>query len=155
MNKQQALQKLAAICSQAEQCRHDLEEKMKRWEISEADQAEIMDYLVSERYVDDSRYARYFVKDKLRFNKWGHRKIELALWQKHIDKTVGQEALDEIADDEYIAVLRPLMRQKARSVKASSDYERNAKLVRFALGRGFTYDVIKRCVDFDGDIDEF
>ena len=50
-------------------------------------------------------------------------------------------------------MLRPLLKQKNKSIKAENDYERNQKLVRFALGRGFTFDIIKQCMDVD-DIDE-
>ena len=44
-------------------------------------------------------------------------------------------------------MLRPLLKQKRRSTKAESDYELNQKLVRFALGRGYTYDIIRQCLD--------
>ena len=54
-------------------------------------------------------------------------------------------------DEEYLSVLRPLLKQKRRSTKAESDYEQNQKLVRFALSRGFTYDIIRQCIDVDED----
>ena len=60
--------------------------------------------------------------------------------------------LGEVGDDEYLSVLRPLLQQKRRSVKADSDYELNQKLVKFALSRGFTYDIIRQCIS--GDIDD-
>ena len=101
--------------------------------------------------MDDERFARAFVKDKVRYNKWGRRKVEQALWQKHIDETVRQQVLDEVEDDEYIRVLRPLLQQKRRSLKASNDYELNMKLIRFAISRGFTMDIIKQCVNVDDD----
>ena len=48
-------------------------------------------------------------------------------------------------------MLRPLLRQKRNTVKAQNDYELNQKLVRFALGRGFTFDIIRQCLDVDED----
>ena len=62
---------LAALCAQAEHCQYEMLEKMRRWELQEEEQARVMQRLVSERYVDDERYARAFVKDKVRYNKWG------------------------------------------------------------------------------------
>lgn len=109
---------------------------------------------MKERYVDDERYARAFVKDKVRYNKWGRRKVEQALWQKHIGDSVRQQVLDEVDDDEYISILRPLLQQKRRSTKAASDYELNQKLIRFAVSRGFTMDIIKQCINV-GDDAEF
>ena len=147
--EQEAYLTLAAFCAQAEHCQHEMLEKMRRWELDDEAQARVMQRLVSERYVDDERYARAFVKDKVQYNKWGRRKVEQALWHKHIDEDIRHRVLDEVEDEEYLAVLRPLLKQKRKTTKANSDYELNQKLVRFALGRGFTFDIIRQCLDVD------
>ena len=147
--EQDAYLTLAALCAQAEHCQYEMLEKMRRWELDDEAQARVMQRLVSERYVDDERYARAFVKDKVRYNKWGRRKVEQALWQKHIDEDIRQQVLDEIDDEEYISVLRPLLKQKRRSTKAANNYQLNQKLMRFALGRGFTFDIIRQCINLD------
>ena len=142
---------LAALCAQAEHCQYEMLEKMRRWEVPEDAQARVMARLIKERYVDDERYAQAFVKDKIRYNKWGRRKVEQALWQKHIGEDIRNRVLDEVDDDEYLSVLRPLLKQKRKSVKANSDYELNQKLMRFAVGRGFTFDIIRQCIDVEED----
>ena len=152
MTEQEAYLQLAALCAQAEHCQQEMRDKMRRWELDETVQNRIVARLVKERYVDDERYARAFVKDKIRYNKWGRRKVQQALWLKHIDTDVQQRVLDEIDEKEYLDVLRPLLKQKRKSVKAESDYELNQKLVRFALGRGFSFDIIRQCLNVD-DID--
>jgi regulatory protein len=152
--EQDAYLTLAALCAQGEHCQWEMLEKMRRWEMDEAAQARVMERLVKERYVDDERYARAFVKDKVRYNKWGRRKVEQALWQKHISEDIRQRVLNELDNEEYLAVLRPLLKQKRRSIKAQSDYEMNQKLMRFALGRGFTFDLIRQCVDVDEEPDD-
>ena len=151
VTEQGAYLQLAQLCARSEHCQHDLLEKMRRWEMSDEAQARVMQRLVSERYVDDERYARAFVRDKIRYNKWGRRKVEQALWQKRIDEDIRQQVLDEVDDEEYLSVLRPLLKQKRRSTKAESDYELNQKLVRFALGRGYTYDIIRQCLDVSAE----
>jgi regulatory protein len=118
-------------------------------------QNRIIERLVRERYIDNERYARAFVKDKIRYNKWGKRKVQQALWLKRIDKDIQQRVLDEIDNQEYLNVLRLLLKQKRKSVKAESDYELNQKLVRFALGRGFTFDIIRQCLDVDEEMEEY
>lgn len=149
--EQEAYLTLAALCAQAEHCQWEMVEKMRKWEIPEEAQARIMERLVKERYVDDERFARAFAKDKVRYNKWGRRKVEQALWQKHIDEDIRKNVLDEIDDEEYLSVLRPLLKQKRKSIKAQNDYELNQKLMRFALGRGFTFDIIKQCIDVEDE----
>lgn len=145
---------LAALCAQAEHCQYEMLEKMRRWEVPVDAQARVMARLIKERYVDDERYAQAFVKDKIRYNKWGRRKVEQALWQKRIDEEIRKRVLDEVDDEEYLSVLRPLLKQKRKTVKANSDYELNQKLMRFAVGRGFTFDIIRQCIDVEEEPDE-
>lgn len=149
MTEQEAYLQLAALCAQAEHCEQEMRDKMKRWELDEMAQNRIIDRLIKERYIDDERYARAFVKDKIRYNKWGHRKVQQALWMKRIDNDIQQRVLDEIDEKEYLDVLRPLLKQKRKSIKAENDYELNQKLVRFALSRGFTFDIIRQCLNVD------
>jgi regulatory protein len=152
VTEQDAYLQLAQLCARSEHCQHDLLEKMRKWEMTDEAQARVMERLVNERYVDDERYARAFVLDKVQYNKWGRRKVEQALWMKHIDDDIRQRALDAVDDSTYINILKPLLKQKRRGIKAASEYELNQKLVRFALGRGFTFDIIRQCID--GDVDE-
>ena len=154
MTEQEAYLQLAAICAQAEHSQQEMRDKMRRWELDESVQNRIIDRLIKERYVDDERYARAFVKDKIRYNKWGRRKVQQALWQKRIDADIQQRVLDEIDEKEYLDVLRPLLKQKRQSIRAANDYELNQKLARFALSRGFTFDLIRQCMDIEDDFEE-
>lgn len=146
--EQEALMSLTAMCASAEHCSCEMLEKMRRWEIEPDTAARILERLVSERYINDERYARIFVKDKLRYNKWGRMKIDQALFMKRIADDIRQRVLDEIDDDEYEEILRPLLRSKRKTTKAASDYEMNGKLIRFAMSRGFGMDVIRRCLEY-------
>ena len=151
ITEQEAYLQLAALCAQAEHCEQEMRDKMRRWELDAAVQDRIITRLTTERYIDNERYARAFVKDKIHYNKWGRRKVQQALWQKHIDNDIQQRVLDEIDEKTYLDVLRPLLKQKRKSIKAASDYEQNQKLVRFALGRGFGFDIIRQCLNVNDD----
>lgn len=151
MTEQEAYLRLAALCAQAEHCEYEMQEKMRRWEIADDAQARVMQRLITERYVDDERFARAFANDKVKYNKWGRRKVEQAMWLKHIAEDIRQRVLDSIDDEEYIAILRPLLQQKRRSVKVRNDYELRQKLIKFAIGRGFTMDIIKQCISIDDE----
>lgn len=158
MTGQQAYTKLTALCARSEHCQHDMLEKMRQWGVSEEEQAQVMARLVSEHYVDDERYTRAFVNDKIRYNKWGRRKVEQALWMKHIDRDIAQQVLNDIDDSEYLNVLRPLLKQKSKAlsgkVSPSGGGTEGAKLIKFALSRGFTMDIIRQCINVE-DEDEF
>lgn len=152
--EQQALVELSALCSRGEHCLYEMQTKLQRWGIIGEAQQRILNYLVDERYVDDERFCKAFVRDKLTYNGWGRRKIEQALWMKRIPKAVSKAVLDDIEDNQWEERLMPLLAAKRKTVKTESDYEMNQKLFRFALGRGFTYDIVRRCLDADVDIDD-
>ena len=145
---------LAALCAQGEHCQYEMLEKMRRWEVDETVKARVMQKLVAGRYIDDERFARAFVKDKVRYNKWGRRKVEQALWMKRIDDSISKPLLDEVDDEEYLSILRPMLKQKRKSTKADSEYELTMKLIKYAMSRGFTMDIIKQCIEVE-DEDEF
>ncbi len=157
MNKekteQEAYLQLAAVCAQAEHCPQEMRDKMTRWGVAPEAQERVVARLVKERYIDEERYARAFVKDKIRYQKWGRRKVQQGLWQKRIPNEIQQQVLSEVDDEAYLSILRPLLKQKRKTTKAQSDYELNQKLVRFALGRGFTFDIIRQCLDVDEETD--
>lgn len=144
-----AKSRLAALCAKSEHCCGEMLDKMRQWEMAEDARARIMKYLTEHKFVDDERYARAMAIDKVRYSKWGRKKIEQALWLKHVDPDIIKTVLDEIPDSEYLDVLRPLLKAKRRSVKGSSEYEVTQKLVRFAMSRGFDYQLIRECLGSD------
>lgn len=146
MTEQEILSKLTSLCSAAEHCTGEMKEKMHKWDVDEDTQQRVIDYLVKEQYVDDERYCRMFVREKIRFNKWGRMKVEQALCMKHIPSSVSRPILDEVPDEDYKEVLIPLLQSKERTIKAKDDYEKGLKLIRFAMGRGFDLDLIKECL---------
>lgn len=147
VSEQQAYQRLSALCAQAEHCRKEMTDKMSRWQLPADVQEAVIGRLVKEKFIDEERYCRSFIRDKIVFNKWGRRKIEQALMMKRIPEEVFRAALDEVEPEEYISVLRPLIRSKLKTVTASSDYELAGKLMRFAAGRGFSIDEVRRVID--------
>ena len=151
MTYEMALQRLTALCASAEHCEYEMMEKMRKWEVEDSDRERIMEYLRQAKFVDDERYARAFVKDKVRYNKWGRRKVEQGLWAKHISEDIRQRVLDEVDDSLYKSVLTDLLKSRRRSIKADNDYEMNRKLIKYALSRGFDYSIIRQCLDYDDD----
>lgn len=134
---EKALIRCEELCARAERCEHELREKMRAWRIDSRDIEAIINSLTTRRFLDDSRFARAFVRDKYRFARWGRRKIVMALKQKHIDSGVIEEALEEINQDEYTSILRSLLKAKAAHMERPLSYEDRVKLFRFAVARGF------------------
>ena len=146
MTKEQIIAKLSASCARAEHCLDDMRRKMERWQVENDVQEEVLQYLVKEKYIDESRYARFFINDKIKYNRWGRKKVEQALFYKHIPREVYEPLLDDIVDNDYEEILQPLLRTKEKNIKYANDYEKRMKLIRFAMGRGFSYEQAVSCL---------
>ena len=154
LTEEEALYKAAAYCSSAEHCRSEVIARLTAWGVDDGAQQRILERLVKERYIDEARYARFYIHDKSRFDKWGRNKIAQGLKLKKVPPAVYAGLLDELDEEEYLDGLRTLLAAKRKHVKARTDYERNGKLIRFALGRGYEMDAIRRCLP-EADDDEF
>jgi regulatory protein len=106
---------------------------------------EVVAKLVEERYVDDLRYATAFARDKASIAGWGEAKIRYMLSSKGIDRELIAQALDEVDDKRAETRLEKLMENKVRSLK--DDPQRRLKLLRFGLGRGYSYDQVTEMID--------
>lgn len=146
MTESETYIKIAAFCSSAEHCLSEVKERLSRWGVDEQTAASVCDKLVAQRFVDETRYCRAFIRDKYLFSHWGRYKIGYALSQKQISSSVYTPLLEEIDREEYLEKLTTLLQTKTREVKGRTAYERKSKLIRFALGRGFLMDEILHCL---------
>jgi regulatory protein len=137
-----ALNKAATLCSRSEKCIYDIEKKLSDWDLMPDKIEEGIAYLVKEKFIDESRYAIHFVRDKFRFNHWGKIKIAYALRQKNISQNDISDAMNNITDIEYRQTLLEILKSKLKSVKGNNNYEIKAKLMRFAQSRGFETELI-------------
>lgn len=140
---EQALHRLAAYCSRTERCEYDLRRKMLAWELPAEDQNRLLSYLRNEKYLDDARYVRAYVNDKATFSKWGANKIRFELKKKQLPASLIDEALSGLDKEETKETLIRLLTQKKKSVKGKDNYDIRMKLIRFAAGRGYSFEEIE------------
>lgn len=147
LTEENALYRVAAYCSRAERCESDIRKKLIAWELSEDEQSRIIKRLLDEKYLDHYRYCRSFINDKIKYNKWGEKKIIYELRKKGIAEKYYLPLLEDLNKDVFEEQLVYILRVKNKSVKAKDDYDRKNKLIRFALSRGFSMDMAIRYVD--------
>ena len=137
LNFEQGLQRAAALCCQSEHCVADITEKLLRWGVSGEDSDRIIDRLIDEKYIDESRYALAYVRDKVRFSHWGRVKIKSMLRMLRVSEQDIRNAFDSFDEDEYLGVLEDVIESKRRTLPEAESYASRVKLIRFALQRGF------------------
>jgi regulatory protein len=146
-DKKKILQRMQHLCAMGEKCRFDIEIKLKTAGLQASEIQWVLDKLISEKFIDEARFAGFFVRDKFRLNHWGRIKISYALRQKHLDQEIISNALAALDEDEYLAVLRDDILQKNRTIRDRNIWSRKAKLYRFAAGRGFEQQLIHDVVE--------
>jgi len=147
--KERMLGRMMRLCAGRECCRSDIRRKLSDLPAGMAD--EILDTLCREGYLDDARFARAFARDKSALQGWGSLKIKLALQNKQIDDATIARALEEIDGPAADARMEQLLRAKWKTLDREEDPRRKqAKFFRYALGRGYGYDAIKRMYDHLG-----
>lgn len=143
----EALSKATEVCSREEKCSFDIELKCREWQLSKEDTAKVISYLITEKFIDNQRYATSYVNDKFRFNKWGKIKLAYTLRQKQVEEKFIREALTHLLEDAYLKVLTDLLSAKAKSVKDINPYTRRGKLLAFAQSHGFEADVARKIIE--------
>lgn len=132
-----ALNRMANLCARREYCVFDIKSKLMRYELGHESIERIIEHLIKEKYIDELRFARSFINDKIRFNKWGRVKIDFVLRQKRIPQDIITEAFLDFSDEDLNASLNDVLNAKWKTIKGNSEQDKRTKLIRFALGRGF------------------
>ena len=121
--------------------------KMQGWNLPQTDIEDIVRRLVAEHFIDELRYAQFYVRDKVRFSQWGQNKIKYFLRAKGIPADCIAAALFELSNDDYETSMESVVKAKFRSLK----YIRIGMMPKpscFVLnGAGFDFDSLSRFVD--------
>ena len=140
------LDRMRVLCSRREYCRSDIMKKVMTALDGDREEAQrLIDNLISEKYIDDSRYASAYARDKAAIAGWGAVKIRYMLLSKGVSEDDIASALAGVDDERASSKLYRLLETKARSLK--NDPQRGLKLKRFALSRGYGYDDVAKMVD--------
>lgn len=143
-----ALHAMQRVCSMREYCVSDIMQKLQRFELDLGEAEKIIESLRSDKFLDESRYTLAFVRDKSRLSGWGGRKISYALKRKKIDDKVISDALRELDKAAESERLLKILSAKVKTIgKEEGRDKRKAKLIRFALSRGFDFEMILPAVN--------
>lgn len=139
---EQALAALMRLCARAEKSTGDARRLMRGWGLAKQDAEKVLDRLVRDRFIDDSRYADAFVREKLRLSGWGAYKIRTALQRKGIERSIIDGALSQADRTDMARRLEEMLVRKARTVKHETPYDLKTKLIRYGLSLGYDYESV-------------
>ena len=134
--------KLERYCKYQERCRHDIEKKLNKFEITEKTKEEIICALYEKNYFDNKRFSHAYAIGKFRNNSWGRIKIKYNLRSKFIEKKIIEEALKKIPKDEYISTFYKMANKEWMSRSKLDLNTRKRRFYKTLQGRGWEFDLI-------------
>jgi regulatory protein len=137
------LQSLMRFCAYRERAEHEVHQKAVQLGLLPAEIKSALATLKEEGFLNQDRFLRAYVHDKRSFQGWGPYKIQAHLRQYQIPNHDIQQALEDVAPEAWIDILRRLVKQKNSLPTENWDAEQRQKMFRWLYGRGFTSDQIR------------
>ena len=139
-----ALDKMQKYCAIQERCQSEIRSKLIEIKIYGDDLESIIAELITDNFLSEERYAKAFVRGKFRMNQWGKTKIKQALQLKKISPYCIKKGMEEITDEAYIETLKELLEKKKNILRETDSFQRNQKLLQYAIGKGFESELIQK-----------
>ena len=148
ISKDKLLLKLLSYCAYQDRCLYEVSQKIHNYDISPDEEQEIVDQLIQEKYLDETRYAKSVARGKFNYKKWGRNKIRAYLASKRIDITDIHLALNEINEQAYLIACIDLVEAKIEKLapKDLNEFERKQKVIASLSQKGYEFDVIERAL---------
>jgi len=142
LTKKEALIRLQKYCVYQDRCHKEVRQKMYDLGVYAEEQDDIIVELISEKFLDEERFARSFARGKSNYKYWGRLKIKRELKQRDVSEYCIKAGLSEIDEAEYRAILKKLLEKKMREFMQLEDFFLRKKCVEFAYGKGYELELI-------------
>lgn len=144
--QKKVLSRLQNQCARREYCIADIRKKaLKALDTDDSSAADpLIEALLKDGYLDESRYASAFARDKSALEGWGSVKIRFALRARGIPASVIDAAIAGIDSERAGEKLSRLLQAKMRTLQG--DPQCRIKLLKYALSRGYEYDDVRSAV---------
>mgnify|MGYP004490308555 FL=1 len=120
-------------------------ERLIRKGAEKEDAEEIIGWLMSLGYLDDKKYAEYYIEDAINLSNKGIYRIKQELYKKGIARSI----VDEAAENTEVSVIDSLTEYVRRKYGENLElsYKEMTKLKAHLARRGFSYGDILECLD--------
>lgn len=126
-----------------------LKEKQRRAkDLTDEVVAEIVLRLKEYKFIDDKQFTKLWIEQRTKYKNKPVRAIEFELRQKGISKKLIDESLSEFdTKDLDLDNAKKLADRKMEYYRGLDPDKRREKVMRYLMGKGFSYDVIKKAIN--------
>lgn len=149
MSFDRAREKAMRYCSFQERCQLDLTNRFRAWNVEKKNWDKILDYLIDENFLNETRYVEAFVRGKFKMKKWGRNKIKMGLIAKHV---YNEEQFDkifeaEIEEEVYLKTIENLIEKKMLLIEEQDVFKKRDKIYRYILTKGYESELLVKELD--------
>ena len=134
---QEATKKIESYCAYQDRCHKEVVSKLKEMGMIPLAIDTIVGQLIEDRFLNEERFAKSFVRGKFRIKKWGKNRIVNELKFRNISKYNITSALKEIDPNEYVQTLDTLSRKRLLQISETDIQKRKKKMADYLLYRGW------------------
>ncbi|MFQ3213631.1 MAG: regulatory protein [Marivirga sp.] len=134
--------KAVKFCAYQERTQQQLRDKLYQWGLYGDDVEEVIAFAISERFINEERFAQSYASGHFRLKKWGKLKIKNGLGQKGLSNYCIEKGMAEINQAEYISTIEQLLAQKYRLLKDKEKYIKKQKAVRHLIQKGYESELV-------------
>ena len=133
-----AIEAAARSLARCEQCRASLERKLIQKEFDEEVVKQALDFLESKKYLDDERYASYWIRSQCAFKPRGSIRLVRELCSRGVSRQIATQCVKSYfeVNDEYALC-------DAAYKKLVSKNKNEQKIIKSLADSGFSYKIIQ------------
>lgn len=125
------------LLGRRDHARNELRDKARRKDFPPNSVEQVLNELTEKKYINNLKFAKKFVNDKFKFNKWGSNKIRVELFKKGISEKEITVALKEINESSKLKTIEELIRKNGNKFKRAEPLKRKKKIFDFLLRKGY------------------
>ncbi|MDA1018786.1 MAG: regulatory protein RecX [Bacteroidetes bacterium] len=134
--------KLQYYCSYQDRCHKEVHEKLRTFNIINAEANQIISNLISENFLNETRFSKSYVRGKFNIKHWGKIRIVNELKKRNISAFIIMQGLKEIDELEYQNKFEEIFNKKLSSLVGLSLIIKKRKILSYLLYRGWESSLI-------------
>lgn len=142
-SEREILYKMKLWCDRQERCHSELRTKLYSESLYGSQVEMLIAELISQNYINETRFAQAYVSGKFRIKRWGRVKIRQNLKLKQVSLYCIKEGLKEIDEQEYAkTIIRLIEKKKHDYRKEKNPYLLKNKIAKYVMSKGFEGDLV-------------
>ena len=145
---QKTLDKLLRFATLRPRSEKEIDDYLKRKKVHESMWEDLFEKLKHFELLDDAKFAKWWVDQRLAFKKISGKVLKLELFKKGIDKEIIENVLEETPIDEE-KMARELLERRAYKWDGLPEREAKQKKFQYLAGKGFNWEIVEKILSED------